>query len=320
MAAAGAGRETGGSRILRGVGDDAAVVRALEVCVTSVDAMVEGVHFRLREGWASAAEVGHRAMAGALSDLAAMGAQAGEAYVVLGLPGGFGEDAALELLRAAARLAAEAGASIAGGDVTAAPVLFASVTAVGWAHSAGELVGRDGARRGDLVGVTGRLGAAGAALAVMSGRAAATAASEPALARARRPMPRLREGRGLAAAGVHAMIDLSDGLAGDAGQLGRASGVHLQIDLDALPLDDGVREVAAELGEPPWRLAVSGGEDYELCFCAAPADSARIERAVRELGAVEVSWIGAAGAGDPGATLSGERGQDARADGFEHRW
>jgi thiamine-monophosphate kinase len=96
--------------------------------------------------------------------------------------------------------------------------------------------------------------------------------------------------------------------------------VRLQIDLDALPLHDGVREVAAELGEPPWRLAVSGGEDYELCFCAAPADRGRIERAVRELGAVEVSWIGTVGEGDPGATLSGERGQDARAEGFEHRW
>jgi thiamine-monophosphate kinase len=309
-----------GGRIVRGVGDDAAVVRARPLCVTSVDAMVEGVHFRLDNGWASAAEVGHRAMAGALSDLAAMGAEAGEAYLVLGLPGGFAERSALELVHAAARLAVEAGACVAGGDVVAAPVLLVSVTAVGWAEREDELVGRDGARAGDLVGVTGRLGAAGAALALMSARAQPSAAGELALARARRPQPRLREGRALAAAGVHAMIDLSDGLATDAAHIGRASGVCLHVDLDALPLHEGVREVAAALGEPPWRLAASGGEDYELCFCAAAAEREQLERAVARLGAVELSWIGEVRAGEPGAQLSAEGVVDVRAEGFEHRW
>ena len=90
---------------MRGIGDDAAVVRARPVCVTSVDAIVDGVHFRLREGWATPAEVGSRALAGALSDLAAMGAEPGEAYLVLGLPEGFGEEQALELVRGAEELA-----------------------------------------------------------------------------------------------------------------------------------------------------------------------------------------------------------------------
>ncbi len=80
-------------------------MRARPVCVTSVDAMVEGVHFRLRDGWATPGEVGHRALAGALSDLAAMGADPGEAYLVLGLPAGFGEERALELVRGADALA-----------------------------------------------------------------------------------------------------------------------------------------------------------------------------------------------------------------------
>jgi thiamine-monophosphate kinase len=297
------------------MGDDAAVVRAEPVCVTSVDAMVEGVHFRLQEGWASAAEVGHRAMAGALSDLAAMGARAGEAYVVLGLPAGFGEERALELVRSAAALAASAGASIAGGDVVGAPVLLVSVTAVGWAASPDDLVGRDGARTGDLVGVSGALGAPGAALALMSGEAGLGPQTQPALARARRPLPRIAEGRALASAGVHAMIDISDGLAADAAQLGRASGAHLRIDVDSLPIHAGVAEVAAELGRP-----VSGGEDYELCFCAAPEDRELIERAVAELGAVRVSWVGEVCAGVPGASLSGERGEGAGVEGFEHRW
>jgi len=288
--------------------------------VTSVDAMIDGVHFRLQEGWATPAEVGHRALAGALSDLAAMGADAGEAYLVLGLPGDFEQQRALELVRGAHALASRTGTTIAGGDVVHAPALTASFTAVGWADDAEQLVGRDGARDGDLVGVTGSLGAAGAALAVMEGRAARTPATEAALARARAPVPRLGEGRALAAAGAHAMIDLSDGLASDAAHVGRASGAELRVELAALPVHAGVAEVAAELGQAPWRLAAAGGEDYELCFCAAPCDRARIEAAVAELGDVRVSWIGEVHAGTPGAGFSDERGDAVRIEGYEHRW
>jgi thiamine-monophosphate kinase len=302
------------------MGDDAAVVRARAVCVTSVDAMIEGVHFRLDDGWATPAEVGHRALAGALSDLAAMGADPGEAYVVLGVPGGFGSERALELVRAAAALAAQTGTVIAGGDVVRAPALTVSITAVGWADSAAALVTRDGAQPGDLIGVTGRFGAAAAALAVLERRAARTPAAEHALARARSPTPRLREGRALAAAGVRAMIDLSDGLAGDAGQIGRASGVSLHVDLAALPLDAGVSEVASDLGVAPWQLAAAGGEDYELCFCAPAAERTRVQAAVAELGEVQVSWVGEVRAGMPGATLSDERGDPVRIEGHEHRW
>jgi len=289
--------------------------------VTSLDAMVDGVHFRLREGSSTAGEVGHRALAGALSDLAAMGALPGEAYFLLGLPPGFGEQRALELMRAADALAGATDTAIAGGDIVAAPVLTVSVTAVGWAERAEELVGRDGARAGDIVGVSGRLGGAGAGLAVLAGRAGTdTPAAQAALARARNPMPRLREGRALASAGVHAMIDLSDGLASDAGHIARASGVRLRIELEALPLDGGVAEIAAELGVPPWRLAAGAGEDYELCFCAAPAQRARIEHALSELGEVGVTWIGEVIEGPPGAVLSDARGEQVRIEGYEHRW
>lgn len=307
------------TRIVRGIGDDAAVVRAGgKLCVTSVDAIVEDVHFRLAGSsslpsatsgppdtsgpldtsgppdkpsppdTSSPFEVGWRALAGALSDLAAMGTRAGEAYIALGVSPKVGESGALELMRGAVELAAATGTVLAGGDVVAAPVLTVSVTVVGWADSARELVGRDGARAGDLIGVTGRLGG-----------------------RPRRPRPRLAEGRALALAGAHAMIDLSDGLASDARHIGERSGVCLQVELEALPLDEGVSA---------WKQAATAGEDYELCFTIPPVARTRVEDALREVNGARVSWIGRVTDGSPGASFLDGDGREQPLEGFEHSW
>ncbi|MEA2209243.1 MAG: thiamine-monophosphate kinase [Solirubrobacteraceae bacterium] len=276
------------------------------------------MHCALGDGWTTPGDVGARALAGALSDLAAMGAEPGEAYLALGLPRELSEDDALALVRGAQELAGACDTTIAGGDVVVSPVLSVSVTVVGWAEREDELVGRDGARAGDLVGVTGSLGRAGAALAVREGRVQRSRERDRLVRSERVPMPRLRAGRALAAAGVDAMIDLSDGLAADARQIARSSGVRLQIELERLPLHGGVADVCGALGVEPHELAASAGEDYELCFCAPRELRERLTAAVA--GDVPVTWIGEVLAGPPGVSLFAGDGRDVRLDGFEHTW
>ncbi|HEY8082417.1 MAG TPA: thiamine-phosphate kinase [Solirubrobacterales bacterium] len=269
-----------GPQVRVGSGDDAAVTVPTGATATSVDALIEGVHFRRGQG--SLAQIGHKALAVALSDLAAMGAEPGEAYVVLGVPPDLDEDGCMEVLDGIADLSATTGTSLAGGDVTRAPVLMLAVTVVGHAPSPAELVTRAGALPGDALVLTGEIGAAAAGLLALerpATRAAVSASvAERLQAHQLEPQPRIAAGRALAEAGANAMIDLSDGLGGDAKHLAEASGVGLQIDAGALPVAAGVGDLAAAAGKEPLQLAISGGEDYEL-LAALPAEQLQVARA-----------------------------------------
>jgi thiamine-monophosphate kinase len=304
-----------GSRVTRWIGDDAAVVRARPYAVSSIDTVVDGVHFELATH--APADVGWKALATALSDLAAMGAEAGEAYVSLALPGDLGADRALELMGGMEELADRTCTTLAGGDVVAAPVLVVSVAVTGWADDEAELVARDGARPGHLLGVTGSLGASGAGLLVLRENHPGSPEREALVRRHLRPEPRLVAGRALGAAGATAMIDLSDGLATDARHLAARSGVELRVRLAELPLAGGVEEVARAAGRYPVTFAATAGDDYELLVAAPSERREAVERAATGAGAA-FAWLGevVAGGGAVFLDAQGERVDDLR--GYEH--
>jgi thiamine-monophosphate kinase len=268
-----------GDRLELGSGDDAAVVRASDRAVVSTDAVVEGVHFDLATH--SYADVGHKALATALSDLAAMGVGPGEAYVAIGFPSDTDPQRLAELADAMEELAGRSGVTVAGGDVSRAPILFLAVTVIGWADEGDPVVSRSGARPGDRVGVTGTLGGA------------ADLSSE----RARRPTPRFDLGPALARAGVTSMIDVSDGIATDARHIAERSGVHIAIELERLPLATGVTDA---------QVAATAGEDYELLFTAPAGTDVP----------GDVTWIGQVGDG-AGLTLT-LGGEPVELSGYEH--
>ena len=234
-----------GARIAVASGDDAAVTVPTGATATSVDSLVEGVHFRRQT--APLGSVGRKALAAALSDLAAMGAAPGEAYVQLGVPDDLDEAGCLELGEGLAQVAAEHDVAVLGGDVTRTPALWIAITVVGHAGSADELVCRAGASPGDALAVTGELGGAAAGLLVLDrpelGAVVGAQVADALRRRQLEPVPRLGAGRALAAAGASAMIDISDGLGGYAGHIATASGVRLVIELERLPVQAGVGEV-----------------------------------------------------------------------------
>ncbi len=242
-----------------GPGDDAAVLEGGWVITT--DLSVEDVHFR--RGWLTDHEIGYRAAAGALSDIAAMAAAPVGVLVSLAAPRGGAVD--VEAVHAGVReLAATLGTQVIGGDMSRAPgPLVLAIVARG---RAAWPVLRDGAEPGDDVWVTGMLGASAAAVRLWEAGDVPPPALRDAFAR---PRPRIEEARCLVDHElVDALIDISDGLAGDAGHIAAASGMRITLEADAIPV--APTAVAALGGEAAFDAALHGGEDYELCFVTDP--------------------------------------------------
>jgi thiamine-monophosphate kinase len=244
-----------------GIGDDAAVLSATFARdVVSVDAAVEGVHFR-RE-FASWRQIGFRSLVAALSDLAAMGARPRAMLVSLILPAEFRDAELLELVEGMSEAARVYGSPVVGGNLSAGAQVSITTTVIGAAT--GEILTRSGARPQDRIYVTGTLGAAGLGLGCLKAGCVGPAAA-PFIDRWRRPIARIDEGQLLLGV-ASAAIDLSDGLLQDLGHLCEASGVGADVTLRDLPLGSGAVDLAAQLGLDALDLALGGGEDYELIF------------------------------------------------------
>ncbi len=246
---------------LVGPGDDAAVVDGF---VVSVDLTVEGIHFE--KSWLSARDIGYRAVAAAGSDLAAMAATPVGILVALGLPRG-ADDEFIAQLRAGFQEACRMlDAPLLGGDLSASPgLLFLDVTVLGRSDRP---VLRTGAVPGDELWVTGTLGGSAAAVAEHQ---AGREPSEPLQRAYAHPLPRTREALWLQERGLlRALIDLSDGLAGDTAHLAAASGVAVVLDEARVPVNPALRGPGGSAPAAARTLALHGGEDYELCFVTSP--------------------------------------------------
>jgi thiamine-monophosphate kinase len=247
-----------------GPGDDAAVLRLTNGrVVATTDLLVEGRHFR--RDWSGPADVGVKAAAQNLSDIAAMGAQSRTLLVGIACPGDLPAQWVLDMIDGMVAECRRAGASIAGGDVTAADCVMLAITALGELGGL-RAVTRAGARPGDHVAVTGRLGWSAAGLALLrAGRAGGPDPEIASLAAAhRRPQPPYAAGPAAARAGATAMIDVSDGLLADLGHIASASGVAINLESASIEVDAAVAAGARLLDADAMDWVLAGGEDHAL--------------------------------------------------------
>ena len=264
-----------------GIGDDCAVLpqRDGRDTLVSTDMLVEGTHF-LRDD-ITPYQLGWKSAAVNLSDIAAMGGKPTGTFLSLALPAGLESAWAEDFLRGYAELSERFGTPLLGGDTTASPDrICINVTVLGVCLS-GCARTRSGARPGDLVCVTGTLGDSAAGLKAILAGVERDADVQALVDRHYLPMPRVTEGLRLAAiAGVHAMMDISDGIGSDLRHILEASGAGAEIDIRKLPLSPALRRVCARPGWDAVELAVCGGEDYELLFTMDPEVSSDVPHTV----------------------------------------
>ena len=278
---------TDGPGVMLGIGDDAAVLAFSGPVVATCDSQVEGVHFT----WelCRPEDIGWRALAVNLSDVAAMGGTPRYALISLVLPAQTALPTVEGLYRGIAEIAQAHAVLIVGGNIsgTTGP-LVVDVTVLGQASRA---VTRAGAAPGDGVWVTGTVGKAAAGRFLLAHPGIQIPGGEALAAAYRRPAPRVEAGKALGALGPSAMIDTSDGTAGDLLHLVEASGVGVRLDQGRLPVPEGLIQAAEAAGSDPAEWTLQGGEDYELLFTAGTAFDAQAAAVARRIG-VPVTRIG----------------------------
>ncbi len=304
-----------------GIGDDAAVIEPGRntLTVLTVDALIEGVHFD--PAVCDLADVGFKALAVNLSDLAAMGARPRAAVLSLALPAQMRVYRLDALIDGLLELAGRHGVTLVGGNLAGSPgPLVVDVTALGVVGRR-RVLSRSGAKPGDELYVSGRIGAAAAGLGILREHpadAAANAAFREAIQRFRRPEPRVRlgmlVGRNRAAS---ACIDLSDGLADAAHQLAAAGGVGVRIDGPAVPLHPGARRWFEQRGHEPLDAALRGGEDYELLIAVPAKKRRRFTALGRLVKGLPLTRIGVV-TREPGVYLTHAGGDRPLPHGFTH--
>lgn len=311
------------SDVCVGIGDDAAVLDTGddELLLATVDSQVEHVHFLTTAG--SADQLGRRALAINLSDIAAMGGRPQFALVSLSLPSDTPVTWVEDLYRGLRVEADSAGVAVIGGNVTRSPSgIHVDVTVLGRVRRE-HLLLRSGARPGDRVLVTGSLGESAAGLRIALDKALPVEDTErdALFARYLTPTARLKESALVASSGLAtSMIDLSDGLSSDVGHICEQSSVGVRLWAARLPMSTATRHVAAAISIAPWRLALSGGEDYELCFTAPPEAAATLLATVSTGSGTAVTEVGEILAAENGRRLVLPDGREAplEACGWDH--
>jgi thiamine-monophosphate kinase len=279
----------GDERLLIGIGDDAAAWRGDDsIQLATVDSFIEGVHFTPETTpWP---DVGWKALAVNLSDIAAMGGIPRYALVSLSLPDDSQVEDVAALYSGMLKLAKQYGVTIVGGDISRAPLVAIAITILGSSPTK-KLLTRSSARPGEIVAVTGQLGAAAAGLEILKSKIHPDPEAESRLKNAfLHPTPRIAEGLLLVEQGVKTAIDISDGLVADLNQICKASQVGARLEIERVPVEPAVKSA---FGKRALELALSGGEDYELLFTATPEAIERLSKAA----SVPVTAIGKITAG-----------------------
>jgi thiamine-monophosphate kinase len=266
--------------VIRGIGDDAAAFRtdSRQVSLVTTDLLVERVHF-LREA-ISAYELGHKSLAVNLSDIAAMGGTAREAFVSIAIPDGYDLRELEDLFQGMKDLAARYAVNLLGGDTTRSRADLIINVAVYGLVPEDQMLTRDAARPGDVIFTTGSLGDSRAGLHLILDKVPGdTPELKSLLAAHLHPEPHLREGRLLASAGgVRAAIDVSDGLSSDLGHILEESRAGARIQAEKLPISDNLRSYCRRFGKSPVDYALAGGEDYVLLLTAPAERFAEVAR------------------------------------------